>query len=163
MPFWCWILNNSHSLIDFKTPVTKCSCCTGDNMPILLYVTLNVEGLSRRMHFSGSLIFIHCSTLHYIALTHFKCTLVVFMKSKIILFHMFSVQFIVQSKAHYIFSANDLCFSVILFLFFAEASMLSLHQHLWSICENRQLSIALEETEWKYWTVSFHQETTPPT
>lgn len=53
------------------------------------------------------------------------------------------------SYAHYIISAYDLWFGATLLLFSREASAatLSLHQHLQSICENRQLSIALEETE----------------
>ncbi len=69
------------------------------------------------------------------------------------------------SYAHYIISAYDLCIAVILLLFSAEASAaaLSLHQHLQSIWENRQLSIASEETEGEYRTGSFHDETTPPT
>lgn len=69
------------------------------------------------------------------------------------------------SYAHYIISTYDLSFGVILLPFSTEASAasLSLHQHLQSICENRQLSIALEETEWEYRTGSFNEETTPPT
>lgn len=53
------------------------------------------------------------------------------------------------SYAHYINSVYDLCLGVIQLSFSTEASAatLSLHQHLHSICENRQLSIALGETE----------------
>lgn len=69
------------------------------------------------------------------------------------------------SYAHYIIPAYDLCLGLILLLFSTEAgaASLSLHQHLQSICENRQLSIALEETEWQYRTGSFREETTAPT
>lgn len=61
MPFWCWTGNNSQDLIDYKTLVTKCTCCMRRHAHTTACHTLvNVAGPSVRIHFEQILIFIHC-------------------------------------------------------------------------------------------------------